>query len=130
MPRPRTVARYLLATAFAGAGVNHFVNPQFYLPLIPPPLPRPDLWNGLVGVAEISGGIGLLVPRLRTAATWGLIAMLVGLTWVHVEMLVNPDRTAAGRAAPAWLLWGRLPMQGLLIAWAWWVGRVGRTGES
>ena len=123
MPSPRTAARWLLAALFVGAGVNHFLNPQVYLPLVPPALPAPGFWNAVAGVAEVAGGVGLLIPRVRRAAAWGLVAMLVGFLWVHVEMLVNPDRTELGRAAPAWLLWTRLPMQGLLIAWAWWVGR-------
>ena len=127
--RLRTVARRVLAVALVGAGVNHFVNPGFYLPLIPPPLPRPAFWNGLAGVAEIAGGVGLLVPAVRRPAAWGLTAMLVGFLWVHVEMLANPARTAAGRAAPAWLLWARLPLQGVLIAWTLWAGRPdGRSG--
>ena len=123
MSRVRPVARWILALAFAGAGVNHFVNPQFYVPLIPPPLPAPGVWNALAGAAEIAGGVGLLIPALRRAAAWGIVLMLLGFLWVHVEMLLNPGRTAAGRAAPAWLLWGRVPLQGVLIAWTLWVGR-------
>ena len=118
----RTLARWSLGSLFAAAGVNHFLSPDVYLPLIPPQLPAPAFWNVLAGAAEVAGGVGLLVPRLRRAAAWGLVALLVGLLWVHVEMLVRPDRTALGRAAPAWALWARLPAQGLLIAWAWYVG--------
>ena len=123
MARLRTAARWLLALLFVGAGANHFLNPAAYLPLVPPPLPAPGFWNALAGAAEVAGGAGLLIPALRRAAMWGLAAMLVGFLWVHVEMLTNPGRTALGRAAPAWLLWGRLPMQGVLVAWVLWVGR-------
>ena len=131
MPRPRTAARWLLATLFVGAGVNHFLNPELYLPLIPPALPAPGFWNAVAGAAEVAGGAGLLVPRLRRAAGWGLAAMLVGFLWVHVEMLADSGRTALGRAAPAWALWARLPVQGVLIAWALWVGRPdGRGGRA
>ena len=130
MPRVRTAARWVLALLFVGAGINHFLNPRVYLPLIPPPLPWPGFWNALAGVAEVAGGLGLLVPKLRTAAGWGLAAMLVGFLWVHVEMLANPGRTELGRSAPAWLLWARLPLQGVLIAWALWVGRGERGGRA
>lgn len=130
MPRFRTVARGVLALLFVGAGGNHFVNPQAYLPLVPPGLPGPGVWNLIVGAAEVAGGVGLLIPRLRTAAAWGLIAMLVGFLWVHVEMIANPGRTALGRAAPAWLLWARLPLQGVLIAWVWRVGIGCRGGRA
>ena len=130
MPRLRAAARWVLAAGFVGAGANHFLNPGFYRPLVPPPLPAPGFWNALAGVAEIAGGVGLLIPKLRRPAAWGLTAMLVGFLWVHVEMLANPGRTAAGRAAPAWLLWGRLPVQGVLIAWTLWVGRTDPGGAG
>ena len=128
MPRLRTAARRVLAAGFVGTGANHFINPGFYLPLIPPPLPAPGFWNALAGAAEVAGGVGLLIPKLRRPAAWGLTAMLVGFLWVHVEMLANPGRTAAGRAAPAWLLWGRLPLQGVLIAGTLWAGRASPAG--
>ena len=123
MNRLRAAARWALGVAFVAAGVNHFLNPDWYLPLIPPVLPAPAFWNAVAGTAELAGGLGLFVPKLRRAASWGLIALLVGLLWVHVEMLARPDRTALGRSAPAWVLWGRLPFQGVLIVWAWWAGR-------
>ncbi|MFH5805685.1 hypothetical protein [Alienimonas sp. DA493] len=123
MLRLRTAARWSLSAALVGAGLNHFFNPHIYLPLVPPILPGPGVWNLVAGAAEILGGVGLLVPRLRTAARWGLIAMLIGYLWVHIEMVVNPHRTDLGRATPTWALWARLPLQGVLIAWVWWVGR-------
>ena len=130
MPSVRTAARWSLAAALVGAGLNHFFNSHVYLPLVPPALPGPGFWNALAGVAEIAGGVGLLIPRLRRAAAWGVVAMLVGFLWVHVEMVMNPERTAAGRAAPLWLLRARLPLQGVLIAWTLWVGRADRPAAA
>ena len=130
MPSLRAAARWSLAAAFVGAGLNHFFNSHFYLPLVPPALPGPGVWNAVAGVAEIAGGVGLLIPWLRRAAAWGLVLMLVGFLWVHLEMVANPGRTAAGRAAPVWLLWGRLPLQGVLIAWTLWVGRADRPAAA
>ncbi|QDT15157.1 DoxX family protein [Alienimonas californiensis] len=128
--RLRTAARWSLAAALVGAGLNHFFQPYYYLPLVPPALSGPGVWNAVAGAAEILGGVGLLVPRLRTAAMWGLIAMLVAFLWVHVEMIAYPDRTELGRDAPTWLLWARLPLQGVLIAWVWWVGQSEGTGAG
>ena len=117
----KTAARWLAAVAFVGAGVNHFLSPDFYLAAMPRGLPWPTFWNVFTGLAKIAGGIGLLVPRLRRAAAVGLIVMLLGFLWVHVEMVIYPERSPFGDT-PLWILWARLPFQFVLIAWVWWVG--------
>jgi uncharacterized membrane protein len=86
---------------------------------MPEYLPAHDLLIAVSGVAEIAGGIGLLIPSLRRAAGWGLIALLLAVFPANVEMLLD-DRA---RGVPWWqelTLWLRLPFQGLLI---WWVVR-------
>ncbi|MEM8873914.1 MAG: DoxX family membrane protein [Planctomycetota bacterium] len=122
LDQARTVARWVTALGFIGSGVFHFVNPAFYLDVIPTILPNPAFWNALAGVAEIMGGIGLLIPALRRAAAIGLIAMLVCFIWAHVDILIYPDRSAMGRSVPYWLLIVRLPFQAVFITLVYWVG--------
>jgi uncharacterized membrane protein len=114
----RGVLRGLLALFFVAAGVNHFVLPALYLGMMPPWVPRPGVVNALAGAAEILGGIGVLVPRTRRAAGWGLIALLVAVfpANVHVARL---GRMPGFDVSPA-TLWLRLPFQALFVAWAWW----------
>jgi len=70
------------------------------------------------GVFEILGGLGLLLTRTRAIAAWGLIALFIAVFPANVNMAVN--RIGFGRRPPpAWLLWARLPLQALLIAWAY-----------
>src|SRR5687768_3903959 len=62
--------RWTMAVGFLGAGVAHLVHPGFFVRIVPPGLPGA---HGLVivsGLAEIAGGVGLLVPRLRSWAGW------------------------------------------------------------
>ena len=68
------------------------------------------------------GGIGLLIPVTRTAASWSLIVLLVAIFPANVEML--RQAYAAGEASSLWriALWMRLLLQGVLI---WWVYRAG-----
>ena len=75
----RTIFRWVLAVFFIGAGVNHFRHPAFYQAMMPPWLPWPDALILISGVAEILGGLGVLVPRARRFAGWGLIALLVAV---------------------------------------------------
>jgi uncharacterized membrane protein len=70
------------------------------------------------GVAEIAGGIGLLIPRLRRWAGWGLIALLIAVFPANVYMAVSPQRIPDLHFA-RWMLWLRLPLQGVFVVWVW-----------
>ena len=71
------------------------------------------------GVAEICGGLGLILPRTRRAAAWGLILLYLSVFPANVNMAVN-HLPLGGEPVPTWALWARLPAQAVLIAWAWW----------
>jgi uncharacterized membrane protein len=73
------------------------------------------------GIAEIVGGIGLFIPKLRRPAGWGLIALLLAVFPANIYMAISPQRTP-GRSFPQWLLWARLPLQFVLMAWIYFVG--------
>jgi uncharacterized membrane protein len=107
--------RILLAVFFVAAGVNHFISAEFYREIMPPYFPWPSELVAISGVAEILGGIGVLIVRLRKVAALGLIALLLAVTPVHIHMAMY-----GFRSAPAWALWLRLPFQIILIAWVYW----------
>ena len=117
---PRGVSLVVLAAAFVGAGVLHFVRPRMFEAIVPRWLPAPRALVLLSGAAEIAGGVGLLVPGLRVAAAWGLAALLVAVFPANVEMARHAERFAS--VAPRWALWARLPLQAVLIAWVLWAG--------
>ncbi len=99
------------------AGAFHFLSPAPYLKIMPPALPWPLALVYISGVAEIAGGVGLLIPRLRRAASLGLVALLIAVFPANVYMAVAHVRMTAN-PVPEWLPWARLPLQALLI---WWV---------
>ena len=101
---------------YAAAGINHFVHSRTYVAIVPPHYSHPLGWVQFTGAAEIAGAIGLLVPQTRRAAAWGIIAMLLGYYDVHIYMAAHPERFAS---VPLWALYVRLPLQLVLIAWAW-----------
>jgi len=106
---------YLLASLFIGAGILHFIKPETYLRIMPPALPAPRLLVLLSGVAEVAGGLGLLLPATRRWAAWGLLALLLAVFPANVYMLQIHDQLHL----PAWLAWARLPLQPLLL-WIIW----------
>jgi uncharacterized membrane protein len=114
--------RRLFGPLFIFAGILHFVIPDKYESLVPEYFPARRALVYASGVAEIAGGAGLLTRRTRRLASWLNIATLIGVSPVHVEMALHPERweqVPGGRPA----LLARIPLQGLLIAWAWAAGR-------
>ena len=110
-----TFFRVLLALLFVAAGVWHLVRPGTYLRIMPPALPAPLLLVYVSGVAEIAGGLGLLLPATRRWAGWGLLALLVAVFPANVYMaLIHEQLDISG-----WVAWGRLPLQLPLLWWVW-----------
>ena len=114
-----------MAAAYALAGFNHLANPAFYVAIIPPDLPAPEWLNLISGLAEIVLGVFLLEPRTRVFAAWGIIALLIAVfpanLYVATQNLGPPDfAPGTGNAA---LNLARLPVQLLLVLWAWWYTR-------
>ncbi len=111
--------RRLFGPLFIVTGVLHFVIPRTYEAIMPDYLPAQRELVYASGVAEIAGGAALLHPRTRRFGMWFSIATLVAVFPANLHMALNPDRYDF----PAAALWARLPLQALLIAWAWAAGR-------
>ena len=119
----RIFFRWLLAAFFLAAGANHFRAPEFYLQMMPPWLPWHPALVQVSGRAEMLGALGVLVPATRRLAGWGLNVLLVAIFPANLQMALTGVQPA-GLHAPAWVLWARLPLQAVFIAWAWWVAVV------
>lgn len=111
----------LFALAFVAAGINHFLNPRLYLSIMPPYLPWHLPLVYVSGVLEVVLGAFLLVPAAQAFAAWGLIALLIAVFPANLHMALNTDMYPT---LPPLLLWLRLPLQALLIAWAYAYTRV------
>ena len=110
----------VLGIVFIAAGLNHFVNPAFYLPLIPPYFPWKETLNFLSGAGEMILGVGVLYPPTRRLACYGIIALLVCLVPAHVWMIQQDGCITGSFCIPVWAAWLRLIIfQPLLIGWAY-----------
>jgi uncharacterized membrane protein len=108
------IARILVALFFIYAGYAHFTKKRFFYKITPPILqPWKESINVIVGISEIAGGIGLLLPFSQTWAAWGIIALLVAVFPANIYMLTSKG---AGMKINIWFLWLRLPLQVALIA--------------
>ena len=109
--------RRLFGPVFIFAGIMHFVLPRVYESIVPDYLPARRALVYASGIAEIAGGAGVLHRRTRGIGSWCSIATLIAVFPANVHMALHPDRyrmIPGGRPA----LIARLPVQGLLIAWA------------
>lgn len=111
--------RVILAICIIIVGTLHFAVPDPFVKIVPDYLPYHLELVYISGFFEILGGIGILVPPVSQAAAWGLLLLFIAVFPANINMAVNeidlpgiPDSSA--------LRWGRLPLQAVLIAWAWW----------
>jgi uncharacterized membrane protein len=119
----RRAGWYLLGVFYLYAGWNHFRDPAFYLPMIPPGWPAPRELVDLSGAIEFGLGFAALafghVPQLRRAIAWGVIALLVAVFPANLYIAFeNVPIGGRGEGLGVWN-WVRLPFQALFIAWAW-----------
>ena len=120
------ILRVVFALFFIGAGVNHFLRTDFYLRMMPSYVPMHLTVVQVSGVAEFVLGVLLLIPQTMVVAGWGLIALLIAVFPANVQMALHPETFPEMR--PNVLYW-RLPLQAVMIAWAYWYTRRNRGGR-
>jgi len=124
LARRKRSLRRVMGANYVLAGVAHFLAPESFARAVPPEFPRPRALVYLSGVAEIALGLGVQFDRTRRASAWGIVALLVAVFPANVYMATDdvavefaPDRLAGVARAAAW---ARLPLQAVLVLWAWW----------
>ena len=110
------VGRVVMGSLYVVAGTLHFVVTRAYVGIMPDYLPAHRELVLLSGACEIAGGVGVMVPQTRRAAAWGLVILLVAVMPANVWMVQHPERYPG---VPVWAMWVRLPLQGVLVWWAW-----------
>jgi uncharacterized membrane protein len=118
----KTALRWLMTLFMVAAGVNHFRQPEAYVAMIPAAFPAHLALVYVSGVAEVLGGLGLILPATRRLAAWGLVALFIAIFPANVNMAIH-HLPLGDKPVPAWVLWVRLPIQAVLVAWAWWYTR-------
>lgn len=118
MGNSRALSRWIFIIFMIIAGVNHFVNPDFYLPLIPDYLPHPIEINIVSGILEIVLALMLINPKLRQHAAWGIILLLMLFIPSHVYFIQIGACIPEGLCTPLWVAWFRLiVIHPLLLLW-------------
>jgi uncharacterized membrane protein len=111
----KLAGKCVFATFFLVAGVGHFTSTDFFVKIMPPYLGFHRELVYVSGVFEIVLGVLLLIPQTSRLAAWGLITLLVAVFPANIHMYVHRELF---QVSPVVLLL-RLPLQAVLILWAW-----------
>ncbi len=106
----------LFGVIMIAGGVVHFLRPAVYAPFFPDYFPR----NAIIyasGLVEIAVGIGVFIPRFRSLATLGILLLMIAFLPMHIIDVFKEN--PAVRSHQIALI--RLPLQFVLIAWAWFI---------
>jgi uncharacterized membrane protein len=123
----RRAAVTVLGLFFLAAGTAHFARTAAFAAIVPDYLPDPVLLVRISGAAELLLGAMVLVPATRRIAGIGLIALMIAVLPANVQMATHSGDFP--QFAPL-ILWLRLPLQAVLIAWAYWAAGVRRAAQS
>jgi uncharacterized membrane protein len=118
----RRLGSGLMALLLLSAGAMHFLYAPSFVQIVPPFVPWPVGMVYVSGVVELLLGVGLMLPRLSRSAALGVVLLLVAVFPANVYHWLA-DVHVNGWPAPGWYHLVRIPAQGLLIAWAFWLSR-------
>ncbi len=115
------VDRLVLGVVVGFVGLLHFTHTAVFASIVPDYLPAHEALVLISGVFEIGLAVALQFERTRVLAAWGLVALFVAVFPANINMALHPERPIPGISftPPAIALWLRLPLQFVLLAWAW-----------
>lgn len=107
---------YVMSAGYVFAGIMHFIFPKPYKKIMPPWLPYPLALVYVSGACEIVFG-SILIPEItRPIGAWLIIVMLIAIFPANIQMAINLRKK---NNLWFWISIARLPLQILLIWWAW-----------
>ena len=118
-----------LGFTYVIAGIPHFVSPDFYLPMMPDYLPWHLELIYLSGFFEILGGIGMMIPKTRRIAGWGIIALLIAVFPANIHIVANDVQLTDAPINPL-VMWLRLPFQLVFLGSVWWAAGLSLTSPA
>jgi uncharacterized membrane protein len=110
---------YFMGTAYIYVGLRHFIDPNFFMAIMPDYLPYHLEAVYVSGVFEIILGSMLLYKKTRRLAGWGLIALLIAVFPANIYLAQNETAQQSLDISQSVAII-RLPFQFLFISLAYW----------
>ena len=101
-------------------GIKHFIEPDYFLSIIPPYLPFHIELVYISGFFEILFGLIILFPKYRYYGSIGLILLLIAVFPANIYLAQSKEAQEAIGTSQQIAIW-RLPIQGILIWIAYWI---------
>lgn len=112
----KIILLYLMVLVYIAAGIYHFVNPRMYQKIMPAYIPYHTAMIYISGILEIVFALLLLPESTRPVAAWLIIVLLIAIFPANIQMAINFYQK---QHSGLWIAIARLPLQIVLIWWAW-----------
>ena len=110
---------YVMSFMYIFIGIRHFLDPQYFLHIVPPQLPFKLFLVYLTGVIEVVGGAAILSPKSRKVGAYLLIFLLVSVFPANIYLYASETpQSLLGISKIDALI--RMPFQAPLILLAFW----------
>ena len=104
-------------------GIMHFTEPDWFEPIVPKFLGSAKFWVYISGAAEITLGIGLIIPLLRKWSGYATAAFLILIYPANLNMWINNLELGDGTSLSPTGHFIRLIIQVLAVAGCIWISR-------
>ena len=116
----KNLSIYLLSLFYIYVGIKHFIDPNWFLYIIPPYLVKIGIELVYIsGFFEILFGVFLLIPKYRKLAAYGIILLLIAVYPANIYLAFNEEPQKLIGISSFSASWIRLPIQFILIGLAY-----------
>ena len=123
MKKVKIASIVAMSIFYIWAGIQHFIDPAWFVKIMPPYLPFHYEAVYLSGFFEILFGLMLLLPMTRYLAAWGLILLLIAVYPANIYLAFNEAPQEALEISAFIASWVRLPIQFIFLGLAYWHSR-------
>ena len=110
---------YFMSIAYTYVGIRHFIDPDFFLAIMPNYFSLHLFFVYLTGLMEVVFGVLLVFKKTRKIAAYGLIVLLVIVFPANIH-LVQSELSQSILDVTREQSIIRLPFQGLFLLLAYW----------
>ena len=118
----KKISIIIMSLFYISVGLNHFIDPYWFMQIVPPYLPYHLELVYISGLFEILFGLLILFPKYRYYGAIGLILLLVAVFPANIYLAQSKEAQEAIGATQEIATW-RLPIQGVLIWIAYYIRR-------
>ena len=115
----KLITIYFMSIAYTYVGVRHFIDPDFFLAIMPNYLSMHLFFVYLTGLMEVVFGLLLAFRKTRKFASYGLIILLLMVFPANIHLVESELSQSILEVSKVQTII-RLPFQGLFLILAYW----------